>query len=169
MKKEWIEVPDDELNFYEEMLVALLGTLVPEGYNLKEGGSNGKPSKKTKQRMSKAQSGKIKSDVHKKKLSITLTGRTHTEETRKKLSEVQSGKTHTDETKKKISNAQLGDKNHNSKKVYQYDLDGTFVQSFESNEDAARSLNKKYGSLICRCARGTCKTAYGFKWSYTEL
>ena len=35
--KEWYEVPDEDLKLYE-MLVTLLGTLSPGGYNLREGG-----------------------------------------------------------------------------------------------------------------------------------
>ena len=50
VKKEWYEVPDEELDFYEEMLVALLGTLAPGGYNLKEGGGNGNLSEETKKK-----------------------------------------------------------------------------------------------------------------------
>jgi group I intron endonuclease len=50
----WYEVPDDELNFYEEMLVALMGTLAPDGYNLKEGGGNiGKMSEVVKKKLVK--------------------------------------------------------------------------------------------------------------------
>ena len=55
--KDWYEVPDDDLNFYEEMLIALLGTLSPNGYNLKEGGGNGKLSEETKQKISESLSG----------------------------------------------------------------------------------------------------------------
>ena len=56
--KEWYEVPDEDLNKHEEMLVALFGTLSPGGYNLVEGGgSTGRPSEETKQKMSEAHSG----------------------------------------------------------------------------------------------------------------
>lgn len=79
------------------------------------------------------------------------------------------GRTHTDDAKEKMSDSHKGDKNHRSKNVYQYDFDGTFLQSFTSSGEAARSLNKKSGSDIRACARGEHKTAYGFKWSYTKL
>jgi len=128
--KEWYEVPDEELNFYEEMLVALLGTLAPGGYNLMEGGgSKGRPSEETKKKMSEAQSGeknpmygKTLSEETKKKLSEARTGeknqnygKTPSNETKRKLSEALSGekhpmygKNHTEETKKKISEAHIG-------------------------------------------------------------
>jgi len=142
VEKEWYEVPDEDLNFYEEMLVALLGTLSPGGYNLKEGGGNGKPSEESRQKMSEAKTG----EKH------PMYGKEHTEETKKKMSDAHTGKEHT-----------------NSKKVYQYKLDGTYVNEFYSSGEAARALEKNNGSKIRSCACGDRKTAYGFKWSYTEL
>jgi group I intron endonuclease len=58
VKKEWFEVPDDELNFYEEMLVELYETLAPSGYNLKEGGGNGgRMCEEVKKKMSESRKG----------------------------------------------------------------------------------------------------------------
>ena len=54
-----------------------------------------------------------------------------------------------------------------SKVVYQYDLQGNFIQSFRSTKEAARVLNKSQGN-ISSAARGKRKTAYGFIWSYTD-
>jgi group I intron endonuclease len=211
---EWHEIPDDELNFYEEMLVALLGTLAPGGYNLKEGGgAHGKYSEESKQKMSEAHVGKTHTEESKENMSKAksgeknpmygkthttvskekireattgennpMYGKTHTEETKEKISASLSsennpmygrtgekhpmyGKTHTDETKKKISKAKLGANNPTSKKVYRYNLDGTFVDSFESSGEAARALGKKDGSSIRACARGDRPSAYGFKWT----
>jgi len=52
-EKDWYECPDEDLNKHEELMVEVLGTLYPNGYNLKEGGgANGKMSKETKQKMS---------------------------------------------------------------------------------------------------------------------
>ncbi|AGE49821.1 GIY-YIG catalytic domain-containing endonuclease [Paramecium bursaria Chlorella virus Can18-4] len=257
--KEWYEVQDEDLNFYEEMLVALLGTLAPRGYNLREGGgSTGKPSEESRQKMSKAKSGEkhpmygkehteetkrkmsealigeknpmygqTLSDEHKQKISKAHTGMTHTEESKRKMSEAligeknpmygqtlsdehkqkiskahtgkiltketkqkiseansgekhpmygrtgennpNYGKTHTEESKRKMSEAQSGEKHHASKKVYQYTIDGIYVDEFCSFGEAARSLNKTYGSLIGLCAGGKRKDAYGFKWSCEKL
>ncbi|AGE59601.1 GIY-YIG catalytic domain-containing endonuclease [Acanthocystis turfacea Chlorella virus OR0704.3] len=210
MKKKWIEIPDEDLNFYEEMLVALLGTLAPGGYNLKEGGGNGKPCEEVRKKISIAQTGKTLTDDHKQKLSAanigkTLSndhkqklsaahtgktlcddhkqkisvaisgnknpfhGKTHTDEVKQKISESLTGRTLTDEHTQNISDSHKGDKNHRSKTVYQYDFKDTYVKSFVSSEDAARSLNKKFSSSISECARGIRKSAYGFKWSFTEL
>jgi group I intron endonuclease len=176
MKKEWFEVPDEDLNFYEEMLIALMGTLAPGGYNLTEGGANGRPSEVTLQRMSDSLKGEKNPMYGKTGELCPHYGRTHTDETKKKDREAKLGennpfygKTHTEETKQKQSESQLGEKNPNSKIVYQYNLDGTFVRSFGSTGEAARHLNKNFGSHIGACARGEREYIYGFKWSYTEM
>lgn len=55
-EKDWYECPDEDLNFDEELLVREMGTLAPYGYNLKEGGGNGKLSEETKKRLAKLNS-----------------------------------------------------------------------------------------------------------------
>jgi len=221
VKIDWYECPDEDLNFDEELLVEEMGTLAPGGYNLMEGGgSKGRPSEETKQKMSEALSseknpmygktgekhhmfGNTLSDEHKQKISEAqsgeknpmfgkehaeiskqkmseaksgeknpMFGKEHTEKTKQKMSEAKSGeknhmfgKEHTDESKKKISKALSGEKHHASKRVYQYTLDGTYVDSYGSSEEAARALGKTNGSNISMCARGKRKDAYGFKWS----
>ena len=106
-------------------------------------------------------------------------GKTRSEETKHKIGEVHIGKTVSKETRQKISKSVRGEKNHNyrktgekhpnSKRVYQYDLDGNFVQSFGSGREAGRHLGKR-GIKINECARSknNNKTAYGFKWSHSE-
>ena len=53
------ECPDDELDKHEEMLIQTLGTLAPDGYNLKEGGSNNSPSEETRSKISAKLKGQI--------------------------------------------------------------------------------------------------------------
>jgi group I intron endonuclease len=200
--KDWYECPNEELNKHEELMVEVLGTLSPGGYNLREGGGScGKLSEETKQKISEVQRGNIRTEETKQKISETLTGITRTEETkqrmsdskkgdkhplfgksasentRQKMSESRIGKVSSEETKQKLSESKKGDKNpmyeksgeknHNSKKVYQYDLEGNFVRSFGACEEAGRHLNKN-SSNISMCARGDRPTAYGFKWSYVK-
>ena len=200
MKKNWYECLDEDLNFTEELMISLMGTLAPNGYNLREGGgSHGKMSEVTKKRMREAQRGekngfygkthtekakqqnreaqlgKITSEETKQKQrkanqgeKSPWYGKTQTDEHKQKNREAQLGKTHTKETKQKMKKAQLGEKNHNSKTIYQYNLDGTFINFFGSTEEAARHLVKTSGSKIRACARGKQNTAYGFKWSYDK-
>ncbi|AGE49182.1 GIY-YIG catalytic domain-containing endonuclease [Acanthocystis turfacea Chlorella virus Br0604L] len=191
MKKEWHEVPDEDLNFYEEMLVALLGTLSPGGYNLKEGGgSGGKMCEEVKQKMSESTKGeknpmygKTHTDDVKQKISDGhkgdknhFYGKTLSDGHKQKLSDANSGENHPifgknlkDGHKQKISESLLGEGNPRSKRVYQYDTNGEFIQSFASSGEEARDMNKEYSSSIRDCANGKRKSAHGFKWSFTEL
>ncbi|AGE56709.1 GIY-YIG catalytic domain-containing endonuclease [Acanthocystis turfacea Chlorella virus NE-JV-2] len=121
-EKHWYEVPDEDLNDHEELMVEVLGTLSPDGYNLKEGGGNGKPSEEVRKKISDAHNGKTLSDEHKQKISNATTGeknpnfgKTPSEETRAKISESKKGennpmfgKPRTEETKQKLSIANTG-------------------------------------------------------------
>lgn len=187
-EKDYYECPNEDLNFDEELLVREMGTLSPDGYNLKEGGgATGKLSKETKRKMSESHIGvskseehkrnmrKPKSEGHKQKMSERqlgeknhMFGKTLNEEHKRKISEANIGKIHTDGSKQKMSEALLGEKNHMSKRVYQYDLDGNLLGSFGSCGEAARNLEKDRPN-ISACASGKCKTAYGFKWSYSII
>ena len=170
MRKEWYEVPDEDLNFYEEILIALLGTLSPGGYNLKEGGANGRDSDATKQKKSKSRQGEKNPNYGK---IATTAARQLMREANLGEKNPRFGKNHTEDSKKLIREAKLGENNYRSQKVYQYDKNGFFIQSFASSGEAARHMNKKCGAAnIRKCAHDNSVTmykfAYGFKWSYIE-
>ncbi len=182
--KDWYGCPDEDLNFDEELLVREMGTLSPDGYNLREGGGNhGKLSEETKQKLSDAHRGDKsymygipKSEEFKQKISEAqrgekhhMYGKNHTRETKQKIGKASNGRVHTEKTKQHIREATIGEKNHNSKRVYQYDLDGIFIRSFGSSREGARHLGRRDGSKISMCARGELDTAYRFKWSYIKL
>jgi group I intron endonuclease len=174
---DWYECPDNELNKHERWMVKLMGTLSPGGYNLREGGgAHGKMSEETKQKLSGENNhnyGKPMSKEAKQKnreahlgKKSSMCGKYHP----------MYGKTHSKETIQKMSGennpmyGKTGDKHPNSKSVYQYDLDGTFINSFGSTEEAAQYIkgDGASGTHIRACARGVkkYKTAYKFKWSY---
>ena len=216
---DYYECPDGELNKNEKWMVELLGTLSPGGYNLREGGgSRGKFSDDTKQKLSESRIGinthgegvgmseetkqkvqntwteekrkehsirysgflnpmfgKPRDDETKQKISLSWT-----EERREQMREDRTGdknpmfgvrgeehpwwgRSHTEETIQKNKDSQL-----NSQKVYQYDLEGKYIQSFNSYREAARYLKDEDAHTpISRCARGKQKTSYGFVWSLT--
>jgi group I intron endonuclease len=182
-EKDWYECPDEDLNFDEELLVREMGTLVPDGYNLKEGGGNGKHSDETKQKISDSIRGeknpmygethtkesKQKQSEIKRGEKNPMYGKTASEDTRQKMSESNMGKIPDEYSRQKMSDAKKGEKNPNSKRVYQYDLEGNLLGSFGSCGEAAQQLKKKDGSNISQCARGKLKTAYDFKWSYCTI
>lgn len=98
-----------QLNEAEDNYIKLLGTMYPNGYNLKGGGSRGRLSKETRQKISDAniglkhnlsiegkkvlidkQKGKKLSEETKEKISIAK--RNPSEETRRKISESHKGR-----------------------------------------------------------------------------
>ena len=116
------ECDEEDLDTFETLYINILKTLAPDGYNLKEGGSNGRLSEETKQKMSEAKTGKQRSEETKEKISKSLKGqiswnkgKNHSETTKQKISEALKGeknpfygKNHTKETKEKISDTLKG-------------------------------------------------------------
>lgn len=114
------------------------------------------------------------------KKSIKLKGHHVSEETRKKLRQKAIGRNATEDTKKKMSDIRKNKKidwinanghlNGNSKKVYQYTLDGKFIKMWECSAYACKELciNK---SSLSEASSGKQKTAGGFLWRkyYSEF
>lgn len=61
---------------------------------------------------------------------------------------------------KKISKSRM-------RKVYKYDLQGNFIEEFESINSAAKSVNKSFSNISLVCS-GKQKTCGGYKWSYEK-
>lgn len=77
----------EELNQAEINAIEKLGSLAPNGYNLKEGGSNGKPTQEVLDKMSKAMMGFKHSEETKEVLRKQRIGTTLSEETKSKISQ----------------------------------------------------------------------------------
>ncbi|AGE49237.1 GIY-YIG catalytic domain-containing endonuclease [Acanthocystis turfacea Chlorella virus Br0604L] len=117
-EKHWYEVPDEELDNHEELMIDVLGTLSPNGYNLKGGGGNGKPSEETKKKISAAKIGeknhnygKTLTDETKQKISIAISGEKNHMFGRTGEDHPMFGRTHTGVTKEKMSVTASGEKN----------------------------------------------------------
>jgi group I intron endonuclease len=176
-EKDWYECPDEDLNFDEELLVREMGTLSPDGYNLKEGGgSNGKHCEESKKKMSENRKGEKSHMYGKTGDKHNCFGKKHSDETKQKMSEAQRGEKGTMYGKIGKNHPMYGRTGENhpkSKKVYQYDLQGNFIRSFGSGNEAARYLREIHGKIVTNgsainnCAAGIpgYKSAYGFKWS----
>lgn len=54
----------------------------------------------------------------------------------------------------------------NSKKVLQYDLQGNFIQEWESMTKASKNIPKLCPGTIKRCCLGEASKAGGYKWEY---
>ena len=78
------------------------------------------------------------------------------------------GKKHTDEIRQKMSknHADFSGGNHpESKKFYQFDINGNYIKTYPSVKDAARALGVTDG--IGKCARNH-KKAVGYLWGYDK-
>lgn len=56
----------------------------------------------------------------------------------------------------------------NIKKVYQYDLDGNYLNEYDSIVDAAKSIGTNKHGSISQCCNGKTKTANGYRWSFKK-
>jgi group I intron endonuclease len=59
-----------------------------------------------------------------------------------------------------------------SKHVYQYDLDGNFLQEYTSVQEAKRQnpeIDARGIALVASKRKSYCKTAGGYQWSYTKV
>lgn len=156
-----IEAPTDillieYLNITEQIWIAELNTINHnKGYNLTEGGLNGKLSDETKKKLSEINKGNCHSDETKKKISESLSGeknhnfgltgkknhlwgKHHSEESKKKMSQLAKGRKHSDETKKKLSKAHKGQIPWNKGK--------TNVYSTETRRRMSKSHNGNHHS-----------------------
>ena len=148
---------DTDLDKLEIQYMAEFNSIVPNGYNLREGGNSGRHNEETKKKISETL----------KEKNRMIGAKPHP----------QLGKPITEETKKKISDALKGRtdiiRNHNhcreasKKKVDQYDLDNNFIKSYDSITDAAKSTRACL-SKIGRVCSGKGKTAGGFIWKYNK-
>lgn len=67
-----------------------------------------------------------------------------------------------------MTGGNCGNAKSQMKCIYQYDLYGSFIKSFDTVNDAGREYGSKNGSGICRAIKrdGTWK---GFQWSYEKV
>lgn len=86
-----------------------------------------------------------------------------------------------DKTNNKVSNLEWCDAKYNTnygsciekriapqrKRISQYTINGTYVQSFASMADVERMFGFNH-SAICMCCKDFTKTTYGYKWKYAE-
>lgn len=119
-----IKCKDDQesLNQLECCIIQKFNSMIPFGYNLKDGGHHGKYSEESKLKMSEAHKGIRLSKEHRKSIGRALKGlcvgenhwaygKKASEETKKKMSESRIGFKHSESTKKKLSNEKIGSKN----------------------------------------------------------
>lgn len=143
----------EEADNFEKLLINKLNLMQREyGYNLKEGGTGGKFSEATIQKMSESHSGE-KHHMYGKHLS---------EKTKKKISEtLMGGRNNVDD---KCSGAESKGKNSksnvtkmpfdNSKKVYQYDLQENLLKEWGNMTRIAEAYNVGRTTVMRYCRSG---------------
>ena len=117
-----------------------------------------KQSEETRQKLSKANKGKVLSKEHRKKISQANKGRVLSEQTKAKMKESLKIRFSSKEYCQKLAETKY-------KKVDQYTLDGLFIQSFDAVVIAEKitGVSKNGISRVCRGER---KTSGGYRWAY---
>ena len=143
---------DTDCDKYEKEYIKKFNTLVPNGYNLREGGNNGRHNTETKKKISNTLRSKWSnlSESEKKKHSESISGPNNH----------QFGKKRTPEEREKMRFNRK-----DLKKVNCYNLKGEFVATFISIGEAARKTNTD-GRNISKCCKGIGRTSNGFIWKF---
>lgn len=123
-------------------------------------------SQETKNKISKANKGKIRSEEYKLSRSNKMIGNTYA--LGNKLSQnacisISQSKIGHVCYKDPERNKKIGEKN--SKPILQYSLEGEFIKEYNSVTQALKNLSKN-GSNISSCLYGRTKSAYGFIWKF---
>lgn len=141
----------NELNYWEQYYIKELNTKVPNGYNLTDGGggrSGYKITDEQRKKMSEARKGCIPWNK----------GIPASEEQKKRHSQVMKGHI---PWNKGIS----GYTTKKRKTIYQYNLDGTLINIYDSVKEAAEKTNANPSGIV-QCCKGIYNKSKGFKWSY---
>ena len=164
-KREIIEYCSiNELNDKEKLYIKQYNTKFPHGYNLTEGGDGMKGyqyNDNQKYNISKAKIGQKYPKEHGEKIRQSKLGKKRDQNTINKI-------IHTKASKHNIQpdlNLKGQYKSNSQKLVFQYDLQNTLINEYQSAQDAGRCLGKS-GNSIADCASGRQKTAYGYIWKY---
>lgn len=154
---------NDRLNELEIKYIELYDCIAPKGLNLRTGGNHWKFSDESIEKMRQAKLGTKLTQETKDKLSKIGKGRIRPVEERLNISKGKTGIKLTEEHKRNVS---LG-KHAEKKPVDQYDLNGVFINSFESMKLAEKILGISSNSIskVCKGVKFY-NTAGGFVWKF---
>lgn len=155
-----IEMDNKEI-FYIELYDS-----INSGYNIREGGSRGKLSAETKEKLSKAHTGGRHSVESKEKMSKSQTGRKHSKETKDKIGKTHKNKIISDEIREKIGNNSLGRHHSNETKEKLRIATKTRILSAEMRQKISKKIResnknrKPTKESIEKRRTAICKTLY---------
>jgi group I intron endonuclease len=147
---------DDDLDKYELYYIKKYNSIVPNGYNLREGGNSGKHNNETKMKISEGL--KNRKDIVRSNHQL---GKPHSEAVKIKISNSLKGIKHSQESIKKRSDLLI------KHTIFQIDMNGTIVQTFNGYTEAAKSVGTHKGA-IWRVCQGKGKTIKGYIWKSVE-
>ena len=150
---------DNQLDDMEIKYIEKYNCLVPNGYNLRIGGNNGRHHAETKQKISDTLKNRYQNGLIPPRSQL---GIPHSEITKKKISESLKGQHRSQESINKM----IISKRKN--KTIQFDMEGNKLNSFDSCKEAAEYIGTTKSS-ICMCCNGKRKTALGFVWKYESI
>ena len=119
--------------------------------------------------------GKHHTEEARQKISKAGKGRKMSEDWCRKLSERMTGKPLSESAKQKLREHKMAHPEEwiggwNSIEVHQYDLEGSYVRSYKSFDEAAMNIcGKHQGDKIGGIFRGKVHTAFGYFWSLEKL
>lgn len=136
----------EELDYLEDWYITIYDTINPSmGYNKRGGGSNGRLSEESKQKMSESRKGKFIGELN------PMFGKTHSQESKQKISESKKGKP------------------SNTPKTPVIMLDkatGNPLMMFVAVTHTNIYFDKKSHPHIISCCKGKLKSSHGYKWMY---
>ena len=144
---------DDDLNNYEKYYIKKYNTMVPNGYNLREGGNGGgKHSEETKKKISNAL--KNRTDIVYGKSRI---GKPLPEEVKQKISNSLKGR------KIKPESIQKRTEKNIKYKIFKMNKEGIIIDTFNGYAEAGKNVNATHTTIRAAC-NGKTKTSKGFFW-----
>lgn len=144
------------------------------GYNSDSGGNINKfHSEETKRKIAQSHIGMKSSDETKKKISElkignkNRLGQKQSEECKRKISEKNKGRFAGDKNYFH-SHKFCGKDNWSSKAIDKYDIEGNLIDHKECAAEYAKEMGIVNVSHIIEVCKGKRKTAYGYKWKYSD-
>ena len=131
----------DSLREREAYFISLYNTLSPNGYNVELGGYNPNPA--TREKISKALTGKKKSPSHVANIIEGRKGFKMPESAKEKLREANLGKTYSEETRKRVSEAGKLSYKKNPDRRKQQSKFGLMRAGCEVSEDTRKRISEK--------------------------
>lgn len=170
----------DELNEKEAYFIKHLNTLLPNGYNQKEGGCNSKASDELRAKFSSSMKERYKDEKaleqRRQKQSEVTKKLWQREDYAEKISNAAKKNWQRENYREVVSTKLIEARRKCCNKVYQYDLDLNLIAIYNTGPEAALANGLKYDQSknIVYCAKQNetskaLRKCYGYIWTYREL